>query len=474
MKHNLILKFFVGVGLFSCLNILSVVGQSNNFVLDKTLSAPATGGIQNTRFSYNGKYVAAAGRGGDVFLWETSTGKLIYRLKGHTKGVSEVTFSRDDAYLASASADGTAKLWSVATGELLGSYDNEPFEFADGVTYVSVSFVTFSPDGKYLIFGGDNGKIMRAKTGKDVSGKPYPAEKIAATYDEQTNRWYNTITGGTITPDGQAVIVSVGNYLASFNFNTGESVGYFYYPYQVFNDVAEGADKTTVAAWSYDGKISLWAYPKGTMTKILQVAAPNDYSGAAFSYDGKYLATGVTGKNLRVWDWKNGAIIAELTGHNELVRICRWHPKEYMIASASYDGTVKLWKIGTPEIQFLGEALSVGKKVTLKKLVFEQSSYELLAKSYEELDELAMLMTKNSTIKIKINGHTDNVGNAMVNRTLSDRRAIAVMNYLLDKGIKKDRIQTFGFGGDQPVGDNKTEEGRKKNRRVEIEITELF
>ena len=67
-------------------------------------------------------------------------------------------------------------------------------------------------------------------------------------------------------------------------------------------------------------------------------------------------------------------------------------------------------------------------------------------------------------------GHTDSVGNDAYNQKLSVRRAESVKAYLVTKGIEKNRIYTEGKGEKQPVADNKTKEGRAKNRRVEIEV----
>jgi OOP family OmpA-OmpF porin len=67
-------------------------------------------------------------------------------------------------------------------------------------------------------------------------------------------------------------------------------------------------------------------------------------------------------------------------------------------------------------------------------------------------------------------GHTDSVGSDSYNQALSVRRAEAVKAYLISKGIEKNRVYTEGKGEKQPVADNKTAEGRAKNRRVEIEV----
>ena len=72
---------------------------------------------------------------------------------------------------------------------------------------------------------------------------------------------------------------------------------------------------------------------------------------------------------------------------------------------------------------------------------------------------------------IEVEGHTDNVGKAEVNKKLSQKRADAVKDYLIKKGIEADRLSAIGYGSEQPIADNKTKEGRAQNRRVEFKIT---
>ena len=78
------------------------------------------------------------------------------------------------------------------------------------------------------------------------------------------------------------------------------------------------------------------------------------------------------------------------------------------------------------------------------------------------------MLTTDPSIKISIEGHTDNVGTAAANQTLSQNRAKAVMDAIIAKGIDKARLSSKGWGQNKPVADNSTEEGRAWNRRVEI------
>lgn len=117
--------------------------------------------------------------------------------------------------------------------------------------------------------------------------------------------------------------------------------------------------------------------------------------------------------------------------------------------------------------------VSKGITMTLNNIFFESGKATLnLTTSKFELDKLAGLMKENPTAKVTITGHTDNVGNADKNLLLSEQRAVAVKEYLLSKGIPKENINTKGLGSQKPIADNTTEDGKRKNRRIEIEVAE--
>jgi OOP family OmpA-OmpF porin len=103
----------------------------------------------------------------------------------------------------------------------------------------------------------------------------------------------------------------------------------------------------------------------------------------------------------------------------------------------------------------------------LKNLFFEINQYQIKNSSYSELDRLVELVKKYE-LHINIGGHTDNVGAQKSNIELSQHRANSVRNYLIEKGCNRAKIKVKGYGEIQPVANNKTAEGREKNRRVEV------
>jgi OOP family OmpA-OmpF porin len=117
----------------------------------------------------------------------------------------------------------------------------------------------------------------------------------------------------------------------------------------------------------------------------------------------------------------------------------------------------------------LYKALDESGRVTAEGIFFDTNSDRLRPESEAALQEIGDMMAKHADLRLLIEGHTDNVGGAAKNQTLSDRRAAAVRQYLVtNHGIAADRLESKGFGASKPAGDNATEDGRQKNRRVEL------
>ncbi|MDB5284915.1 MAG: OmpA/MotB domain protein [Bacteroidota bacterium] len=109
-------------------------------------------------------------------------------------------------------------------------------------------------------------------------------------------------------------------------------------------------------------------------------------------------------------------------------------------------------------------------KYAFDNLEFETGKDIIRSHSFPSLNALADLLVKKANYGLRIEGHTDNVGTDAKNLILSEKRAAAVRNYLIKKGVDGNKLESFGYGASKPVADNDTPEGRQKNRRVEMKI----
>jgi outer membrane protein OmpA-like peptidoglycan-associated protein len=108
----------------------------------------------------------------------------------------------------------------------------------------------------------------------------------------------------------------------------------------------------------------------------------------------------------------------------------------------------------------------------LQKVHFRTGKAKIKARSHKLLDEVVAVLVARPTIHVRVEGHTDSRGPDEYNRRLSEKRAKAVMTYLILKEIDPDRLEAVGYGEDRPIDDNETAKGRSANRRVEFHITD--
>lgn len=115
----------------------------------------------------------------------------------------------------------------------------------------------------------------------------------------------------------------------------------------------------------------------------------------------------------------------------------------------------------------------VNTRIPLEAIFFQQSKAIILESSYPELNRLFTVLTDNPNLQIRIEGHTDNIGKVEDLFRLSEERATAIRDFLVQKGIASHRLDIVGHGPKYPLTDNSSDAQRQKNRRVEIVITKI-
>ena len=109
-------------------------------------------------------------------------------------------------------------------------------------------------------------------------------------------------------------------------------------------------------------------------------------------------------------------------------------------------------------------------RVVLNNILFATGEHTMLPASEFELDKVKDLLLSNAQMRIRLEGHTDAIGQAEDNQVLSQKRAEAVRDWLISHGISAERLEAKGFGATRPIAGNETEEGRRENRRTEMVI----
>jgi outer membrane protein OmpA-like peptidoglycan-associated protein len=124
--------------------------------------------------------------------------------------------------------------------------------------------------------------------------------------------------------------------------------------------------------------------------------------------------------------------------------------------------------VDEPVVEIESERLSLKDSIQ-----FDTAKDTIKPPSFKVLDQVVKLILEHPELKrIRVEGHTDNVGSAPYNKDLSERRAASVVRYLVAHGVPRERLDAAGFGFERPVASNATALGRAKNRRVEFRIVD--
>ncbi|MBK8556382.1 MAG: PD40 domain-containing protein [Lewinellaceae bacterium] len=376
----------------------------------------------------------------------------------------------------------------------------EPRPFSSSINSVDWDAQpSISPDGKTIFFsstrpGGKGGKDIWF-TSRQSGGRWSAPENLRAINtpgDEQTP--FLHLDGQTLyfTSDGLPGMGGNDLYLTRLqpdgSWGVPENLGY------PINTAKEEGTLTV----SLDGRTAYFAASRPDTRGGLDIYSfdlPQAARPQAVTYLKAKITDAVTGYPIQavatvedlggqqqfasVYTKSNGSLLVCLpAGKNYALNVSKkgylFHSESFQLAETATFDQPFLLKIALQPLSD-SSAVAAGKPVENKPIVlqnvfFETGSASLRTESTFELDRLADLLTENPTLNIKINGHTDDVGDEKSNQLLSENRARAVLDYLVKKGIDAARLQSVGYGETRPVADNNTEDGRAKNRRTEFEM----
>ena len=275
--------------------------------------------VRSVAFSPDGHYLVTAGVIARV--WNLDTNKELYTVTGSLGGIESAAFSPDSKRLATADRDGTATIRNAADGHelitLLGHYG-------------TINSVAFSPDGKQVATAGDDltAKIWNAGIGQEMlslTGHLAAITRVSFSPDDKQ------IAAGS--QDGTAIVWDASN---------GKQLQTVTVPHsKKITSVLYSPDGRHLITGSFDGKARVWDAVKGDELLTLPVASRDVYS-VALSKDGKRIGTVSQGEAPTIWDASNGQVTMTLPDKQIQVDIA-FNPEGNRIATAGFDGVVKIW-----------------------------------------------------------------------------------------------------------------------------------
>ncbi|NEO80635.1 sugar-binding protein [Moorena sp. SIO4G3] len=334
---------------------------------DGTLRKPLAGhddAINSVSFSPDGELIASGSSDGKIKLW-SGKGTAISTLPGHKDIVNQVSFTPDGKMLASASFDLTVKLWSL---------DQTLPKVFQPTTYTVYGYgASFSPDGEIIASGSRDDYTVRLWNPEKqireltleghqdfVNGVDFSpdGQLIATASDDKTVKLWNrqgkllhTLEGHSapvysvsFSPDSQIIASASEDSTVKLWTREGKLLRTLAGHKEAINRVSFSPDGQLIASASNDKTVKLW---KQGGTLITTLTGPRKLSSVSFSPDGKRIVAGAAGGFLVIWtgtdiSWQQFES-ERVVGHTKTVHDVSFHPHRNIIASASADGTVKLW-----------------------------------------------------------------------------------------------------------------------------------
>ncbi len=361
--------------------------------------------------------------------WESqpslsSNGRILFFASTRSGG-----FGKSDIYRSILGKDG---MWSIPEnlGPAVNTTQDElgPFIHADGETL-------------YFVSSGHPGM-----GGNDLFKTEYLGDNA---WDNPQNLGYPINTTG----DESTLIVSLNGKLGYFASNFSKSM-------------------RTTDIYEFELPESIRPKPVTYLkAKVIDAITKVPLSAAAELYE---VATGAVryGNNAD----EEGLFLVSLPagqryGLNVAMENYLFHSEQFdLVAATSFDQPYDLLIELQPILPVAVSKEDQPKPIILKNIFFETASASLLPVSTKELQRLYQLLIDNPSMKIQINGHTDDVGNDEDNLALSRDRAKAVFNYLIQEGISETRLSFKGYGETTPIENNDSPQGRQANRRTEFVV----
>ncbi len=324
------------------------------------------GHIAAVAFNPDSTQLASASWDDSVTLWDMEKGVALRTLSGHTGAAHSVAYSNDGSLVASTGRDNTVRVWNAGTGEQKRVFRGHA-GWGNGVA--------FARGGRWLVSGSNDETIKIWDVKRD------PEKTAFEGGDEFLTR--DVYQGASFSPDGKLALSTYGGNVRIFNAATGQVLQLIAAHAATVKDVHFSSDGKIIASASEDTSIKLWDAATGNLVRTL-CAHRGAISSFALSPDGQRLVSASTDNTLKVWDTATGQVLRTFThngglnchvafspdghqfattlgndvavrkaetgeiklvlhGHDDFINTLAYKPNGHVLATASFDHTVRLW-----------------------------------------------------------------------------------------------------------------------------------